>query len=70
MEFERPVMRKTALIKMGFSEEILDQAYRDKTQRFAWKINPTKPNSPIEFDTKGFDYWLEKHKQQDRMSRH
>lgn len=70
MEFERPIMRKSALMQMGFSEQILDTAYRDRNQRFAWKINPTKQNSPIEFDTKGFGAWLEHHMTVDRMSRH
>lgn len=70
MEFEKPIMRRAALVGMGFSEEILDMAYNDKNQRFAWKINPTKKNSPIEFDTKGFGVWLERHMRTDRMSKH
>lgn len=70
MEFEKAIMRKSALLEMGFSEQLLDMAYRDRNQRFAWKINPTKRNSPIEFDTKGFDAWLECHKRKDRMTIH
>lgn len=69
-EYPKPIMRKAELRKMGFSEAILDMAYRDKRQRFAWKINITKSNSPIEYDTKGFDDWLKEHQRVDRAAQH
>lgn len=57
MEYAKPVMRMTALVKMGFPEEYLLMAYRSRGQTFAWKMNPTKSNSPILFDTEGFEKW-------------
>lgn len=68
IDFPKAVMRKVELRKMGFSEEILDMAYRDRRQRFAWKINPQKANSPIEFDTNGFYTWLKSHMSVDRAT--
>jgi len=70
MEYPQAIMRKAALRRMGFSEELLDLAYRDRRQTFAWKINPAKSNSPIEYDTAGFDRWLSEHKRIDRAALH
>ena len=60
MVFPKPVMRKSQLIKMGFSPKLLDAAFRERGQKFAYKINPGKQNSPIVFETDGFQIWLAK----------
>lgn len=57
MEYAKPVMKMSELKAMGFPDEFLMYAYRFKDQRFAWKMNPTKKNSPICFDTTEFDKW-------------
>ena len=57
MEYPKKNMRRTELLKMGFPEELLDRAYREKGQTFAYKISPTKKNSPIMFDTVEFERW-------------
>lgn len=57
MEYPKPVMRLTELQEMGFSKEYLMKAYRSKEQVFAWKIDMTKENSPILFDTKQFEQY-------------
>ena len=57
MEYPKAVMKKTELEKMGFPEEFLFRAYRVRGQTFAQKLNPAKRNSPILFDTSGFDKW-------------
>lgn len=63
MEFPKPVMRMTALIRdMGFPEEYLMRIYRTKGQTIARKINPTKERSAIIFDTKGLEDWWNKGK--------
>jgi hypothetical protein len=55
MQYAKPVMKISELKSMGFPEEYLLFAYRSKGQTFAWKMNPTKSNSPILFDTEGFE---------------
>ncbi len=57
MEFAKQFMRRSELIEMGFPEEMLDRAYGDAKQTFAVKMNPTKPNSPIIYDTTGLVKW-------------
>lgn len=65
MQYPKPVMRINELIKLGFAKEYLMSAYRDKNQTFAWKINITKSNSPILFDTEGLEeYRIQKIKQE------
>lgn len=60
MEFEKRFMKKSELIKMGFAESMLDRAYGDAKQTFAKKMDPTKPNSPIIYDTVGLSKWWER----------
>lgn len=55
MEYPRPVMRLTALMEMGFPEDMLLNAYRTKGQTFAQKMTPGKKKSPIIFDTAEFE---------------
>lgn len=57
MTYPKAVMKATELEKMGFTREYLMYAFRFKGQKFAWKMNPTKINSPIVFDTEEFDKW-------------
>ena len=57
LKYPKPIMRKTELQGMGFPEECLMAAYHSRGQDFAHKINPTKKNSPIIFDTAGFERW-------------
>jgi hypothetical protein len=57
VEYPKPIMKISELKKMGFPEEYLMCAYRNRNQRFASKLNPTKKNSPIIFDTAGFEAW-------------
>lgn len=54
MNYPKPVMRKAELIEMGIAEAFLDRAFRAKGQTFAWKAT-NKRNSPILFDTEGFE---------------
>ncbi|MCI9142796.1 MAG: hypothetical protein HFH87_09260 [Lachnospiraceae bacterium] len=57
MDYPKPFMRLKELHKMGLPNEFLFEAYRSKGQTFAQKQNPMKSNSPIIFDTKGFEKW-------------
>ena len=58
--FPKPRMRLRELMAMGFSERELEAAYRANGQRFAHKLNPSKKNSPIVFDTDGLGKYFEK----------
>lgn len=56
MQYPKPVMRKNELIEMGFSKTFLDAAILNQTRGLtslyiAWKDDPTKKNSPYNFDT-------------------
>ena len=57
MEYPKKVMRMTELAELGFPKEFLMRAYRVRGQTFAQKINPTKSNSAIMFDTENFEKW-------------
>lgn len=56
-KYPKPIMKMSELQQMGFPQEFLMYAYRCKGQRFAGKMNPTKVNSAIIFDTEGFEAW-------------
>lgn len=58
MQYAAQVMRLTELQKMGYSREYLLNVFRT-TQGIAWKMNPTKPNSPICFDTERLEKYRE-----------
>lgn len=60
MEFPKQIMKMSELKKLGFPVLLLMEAYRDPKQNFATKIDPSKPNSKIIFDTVGFDKWIAK----------
>lgn len=51
MEYPKKIMRKKELIALGFPREWLQAVYETKGQSAAWKNDPTKPNSPMLFDT-------------------
>lgn len=57
MEYPKPLMKKSELMKMGFSKRFLNVAYLSKGQKFAQKMNPLKENSAIIFDTAEFEKW-------------
>ena len=59
MDYPKPFMRLQELRRMGLPNELLLEAYKSKGQTFAQKINPSAPNrnSPIVFDTEGFEKW-------------
>lgn len=52
-------MKISDLEQMGFPKEYLLRAYRSRGQTFATKMNPSKTNSPIIFNTEGFDQWMQ-----------
>ena len=60
MEFPKQIMKMSELKELGFPIPLLMEAYRDPKQNFATKIDPSKPNSKIIFDTVGFDKWIAK----------
>ena len=55
MEYDKPIMRMSELVKIGFPRSFLEEAYREKGQTFAQK--GAKKNSPIFFDTAMFEKW-------------
>lgn len=57
MTYKAQVMKTSELMKMGFSYEYLMRAYRIRGQKFARKMDGTKKNSPIIFDTEEFEKW-------------
>lgn len=57
MEYPKPIMKISELMKLGFPEEMLLNAYRVKGQRFAQKMNPGKKTSAIIFETAEFEKW-------------
>lgn len=57
MEYPKKVMKKTELMEIGFPEEMLLRASREKGQTFAFKMNPLAKNSSLLFDTDGFEKW-------------
>lgn len=68
LTYEKPVMKLSELMAMGFPEEMLLNAYRTKGQQFAQKMNPGKKNSPIIFMTEEFERWREKIQQEENRS--
>lgn len=68
MEYPEKMMRKAKLLEMGFPEELLDRAYREKGQTVAQKINPMKKNSAIVYDTVEFEKWRLKQIQTENRS--
>lgn len=57
MEYPKRIMKISELIGMGFTRDMLMNAYRVKGQIFAWKMNPGRKTSTILFDTEEFEKW-------------
>lgn len=55
MDYPKQVMKMKEMLEMGFPEEFLLRAYRSEKQTFAWKMDMTKKNSTILFDTAQFE---------------
>lgn len=51
MKYPKKVMTITELKEMGYPEEWLRTIYRSRHQKIAWKMDESKRNSPILFDT-------------------
>jgi len=60
VNYPKSIMKKNELMGMGFPEEYLMRVYRSPAQNFAHKMNPTKINSPIIFETKAFEDFRQK----------
>lgn len=69
MEYPKPIMKKSELRKMGFSEEYLTKVYNDPKQDFAWKMDIRKVNSHILFDTAKFEQYRLKQIKTDQLAR-
>lgn len=53
--YPKPIMKLSELREMGFPEEYLLYVYRAPGQTVAHKLNPTKKNSPILYDTEALE---------------
>lgn len=60
MEYPKAIMTRPELMKMGFTREYLDRAFRSNGNNFATRTDPRKGKSPILFDTAGFEAWRQK----------
>ena len=60
MDYPKAIMNISELKCMGFPKALLMEAYRDPKQNFATKVDPSKTNSTIIFNTAGFDKWIAK----------
>lgn len=69
MEYGKKVMRMSELEEMGFPKEYLKNAYANPKQDFAWKISPTKRNSPIVFDVEKFEKYRQETMKAERNAR-
>ncbi len=61
MKYPKQVMKKSELVAMGFTDEYLMYVYRNNRNAIAWKMNPTKVNSPILFDTEELEKFRQRH---------
>lgn len=60
MNYPKLLMSRNELINFGISRTELEIAYLAPGQTFAKKVNPLKKNSPIKYDTEGFEKWRQK----------
>lgn len=67
-KYPKRIMRLNELAAMGYSKEYLMAQYRKKGQKFAKKLDPSRSNSPIVFDTGLFEE--HERKQQEMENRH
>lgn len=68
MEYPKPFMKTSELAKLGIPRQMLMDAYREKGQRFAQKINPGKKTSPLIFETSEFEKWRMKQLEMENKS--
>lgn len=59
MKCPSDMMKTAELEKMVCPKSYLLRACHSRGQTFATKMNPAKPNSPIIFNTEGFDRWMQ-----------
>lgn len=55
VDYPKKIMKITELMDIGFPKVYLMNAYQDRNQKFAWKMDVTKKNSHILFDTDGLE---------------
>lgn len=55
VDYPKKIMKITELMDIGFPKVYLMNAYQDRNQKFAWKMDATKKNSHILFDTDGLE---------------
>ena len=67
MRYPKLVMRQSELLKEGFPEEFLRRAY--KAGGIAWKLDPTRANSPILYDTQALEKYRIDQMKIDNMTR-
>lgn len=68
MQYPKPFMRTSELVKLGIPKEMLLNAYRAKGQRFAQKATAGKKTSPIIFETAEFEKWRMKQLEMENKS--
>ena len=67
MEYQKLIMNRGELVKMGLPEAFLMRAFSTPGQTFAWRTNPANKHSSILFDTAGLEAWrIEDCKMQER----
>ena len=59
-KYPKPIMKKSELVAMGFPDEYLMYIYWMPGQKVAHKLNPTKKNSPLLFDTEALEQFRQK----------
>lgn len=69
MVYPKELMRKKELLELGFPESYIDRAIAAPGQRFAFKVNPSKKNSPYIFDTPKFEKWRKEDEEQQIKAR-
>ena len=68
VNYPKQIMKITELIGIGFPKEYLMNAYHSRNQTFAWKMDMTKKNSPILFDTEGLEEYRQKQMSTERLA--
>ena len=60
MQYPKAIMSLKEMKKLGFPETLLLRSRMEPGQTFAFSKNPNAKNSPILFDTEGFEKWRQK----------
>ena len=61
MTYPKKIMRLSELVAEGYPEEWLRAIYRNRHQNIAWKMDESKNNSPILFDTEELEKYRKAH---------